>query len=104
MHCTKAEGRVQKHGVRRKAVLLPRCAYSIKFKLGTSWYVDSSSQEEIELGTLQHPYKAAAYPFKELLNEFRGSGTTMTVLFRENTVSYITEKVTVLAMEDLVLS
>ena len=27
--------------------------------LGDKWYVDPSSREEIELGTLKHPYKSA---------------------------------------------
>ena len=72
--------------------------------LDAVWYVDPSSREEIELGTIKYPYKSAAYPLKELLNEFRGSSSTMTVLFMENTVSYITEKAVVLDMEDLILS
>ena len=72
--------------------------------LDSTWYVDPSSRQEIELGTLQHPYKSAVYPLKELLNEFRGSSNPMTVLFKSNTVSYLTEKVVVLGMENLIIS
>ena len=67
-------------------------------------FVDSSSQMEIELGTMTHPYKRAADPFKEIMNEFRGVSDQLTVLFKENTVSYITDKILIVAMEEGVLN
>ena len=66
--------------------------------------MDPSSQAEIELGTISHPYKLASDPFKEILNEFRGTPEQLTVLFRENTVTYITEKIIILNLENLVVS
>ena len=67
-------------------------------------YVDAESAAEVELGTLQHPYKSADAPFKEILNEFQGSSTPITVLFKENTISYITSKLVTLNMASLVVT
>ena len=64
-------------------------------------YVDAESAAEVELGTLQHPYKSADAPFKEILNEFQGR---ITVLFKENTISYITSKLVTLNMASLVVT
>ena len=64
-------------------------------------YVDAESAAEVELGTLQHPYKSADSPFKEILNEFQGR---ITVLFKENTISYITSKLVTLNMASLVVT
>ena len=52
-------------------------------------YVDSESEAEVELGTVMYPYKAAESPFKEILNEFNGQSTPITVLFKENTITYV---------------
>ena len=67
-------------------------------------YVDPDSEAEVELGNLLYPYKSADSPFKEILNEFQGESTPITVLFKENTISYVTSKLVTLNMQSLVVT
>ena len=67
-------------------------------------YVDSESTAEVELGTIHYPYKSADSPFKEILNEFHGESTPITVLFKENTITYIASKMVTLNMASLVVT
>ena len=66
--------------------------------------MDSESTAEVELGTAQYPYKSADSPFKEILNEFQGQIIPITVLFKENTVTYVTSKLVTLNMQSLVVT
>ena len=53
------------------------------------YYVDPSSNNVIELGTRQYPFKHLGLAFVELLNFHSNSDRTINVYLRENTESYI---------------
>ena len=53
------------------------------------YYVDPSSNNVIELGTRQYPFKHLGLVFVELLNFHSNSDRTINVYLRENTESYI---------------
>ena len=56
-------------------------------------YVDPSSKEPTEFGTMQYPYKSLAPPFKELFNKLHGApeSTPFQVLLKEGTTFYLSE-------------
>ena len=53
------------------------------------YYVDSTSENVVELGTKQYPFKSLGLVFVELLNYHANSNRTINVYLLENTDSYI---------------
>ena len=56
---------------------------------GFDYYVDPTSIELIELGTLQYPFKSLGFVFVELLNFHANTARTINVHLKENTQNYI---------------
>ena len=56
---------------------------------GFDYYVDPTSTEVIELGTLQYPFKSLGFVFVELLNFHANTARTINVHLKENTQNYV---------------
>lgn len=57
------------------------------------FYVDTSSHEIVELGTINYPYKSMRSVFAEILNVFSHKNVNITILLRENAYSFLSDDI-----------
>ena len=66
--------------------------------------MDPTSIKPIEIGTLEFPYKSVLYALKEVLNEHNEATEPISILMKEGTTNYITEKIVTANLKSLTLS
>ena len=72
------------------SVLISDAQFSISsICRGFNYYVDPTSLNTVELGTMQFPYKTLGLVFVELLNFHANSGRTINIYLMENSTNYI---------------
>ena len=76
----------------------------ILYLLDSVIYVDPTSTKPLEIGTHDFPYKAVLYALKEVLNEFNGATSPISILMKEGTNNYFSEKVVTANLNSLTLS
>ena len=72
--------------------------------LGTDFYIDPSSELELELGTQNYPYKSITYALVELFNEFAFTELPVTIHLKQGTVDEITESIVTLGLASLTVT
>ena len=58
----------------------------------------------MEIGTKVFPYKRVLYALKEVLNEFNGQTEPISILLKEGTTNYISEKIVTANLKSLTIS
>ena len=66
--------------------------------------MDPSSELELELGTLNFPYKSISYALIELFNEFAFTEEPITIYLKEGTKDEITENMVTLGLTSLTVT